>query len=371
MNLNVIMKNINSVVIDDLEHIKTQISSEQSKFKDSTILMTGCGGFLGFYLINFFVYYASELKIKKIIGLDNFILDKPDWLSALEIVNPEILSVQNFDVSKDSIDEIQDSRKVTYVIHAASIASPSFYRKHPLATVDANIWGLRKLLDFYLQEQSLKGFLFFSSSEIYGDPEPEMIPTNEEYRGKVSCHGPRACYDESKRFGETLCWIYGKEYKMPLTVVRPFNNYGPGMRLGDKRLPADFANSVVNNKNIKILSNGSPTRTFCYVADAISGYLLCLLHGKYDQFNIGTEEPEISVKDVAQIYVDSAKDIFDFDLEVDFETSNDQAYLTDNPNRRCPDLSKAKSILGYKPSIGIEDGVRRYLKFIKIENIKI
>ncbi|MDP0995347.1 NAD-dependent epimerase/dehydratase family protein, partial [Klebsiella pneumoniae] len=89
---------------------------------------------------------------------------------------------------------------------------------------DANIWGLRHLLDFYRGRDTLKGFLFFSSSEIYGDPDPQFIPTDEEYRGSVSCHGPRACYDESKRFGETMCWVYAKQYGMPVTVARPFNN---------------------------------------------------------------------------------------------------------------------------------------------------
>ncbi|MDC1008435.1 NAD-dependent epimerase/dehydratase family protein [Gammaproteobacteria bacterium] len=364
------MDNLSSIVKTDLEHIKAKISSQQSKLEGSTILVTGCAGFLGFYMINFFTYFASELGINKIIGLDNFILDQPNWLAKLEKDYPEILKIQNFDISSQKIHNVEDSDTVTHVIHAASIASPSFYRQFPLVTVDSNIWGLRGLLDFYRESKTLEGFLFFSSSEIYGDPEPDRIPTNESYRGRVSCHGPRACYDESKRFGETLSWIYAHEYKMPITVARPFNNYGPGMRLGDKRLPADFAQSVFENKNIKILSDGSPTRTFCYVADAVSGYLLCLLHGKYDQFNIGTEKPEISVKDIAQLYVESARKVFNYNLMVDFQKSNDQAYLIDNPNRRCPDITKAKSILNYKPTISIEDGILRYLNFIKEENIK-
>src|SRR5690606_23053156 len=111
-----------------------------------------------------------------------------------------------------------------HVIHAASIASPTYYRQFPVETIDANIWGLRRILD-QARELDLRGLLFFSSSEIYGDPPPDQIPTNEEYRGNVSCTGPRACYDESKRFGETIAWVYAQQYGTPITIARPFNNY--------------------------------------------------------------------------------------------------------------------------------------------------
>ena len=207
--------------------------------------------------------------------------------------------------------------------------------------------------------------MFFSSSEIYGDPDPANIPTDEEYRGLVSCTGPRACYDESKRFGETICWVYAKQYDMPLTIARPFNNYGPGMRLDDKRLPADFAKCVLEKRDIVILSDGKPTRTFCYVADAVTGYLLCLLHGKYDYFNIGIEKPETAVRDFAKIYQTAGAEI----LGYEGATSEDPDYMTDNPNRRCPVIRKARGKLGYDPEILVEDGVRRFLRFLKHEGL--
>ena len=149
--------------------------------------------------------------------------------------------------------------------------------------------------------------IFFSSSEIYGDPDAAHIPTKEDYRGYVNTIGPRACYDESKRFGETICYEYAKEYNLPITLVRPFNNYGPGMKLGDKRVPADFASAVMNNEDIVILSDGKPTRTFCYIADAITGYLKVLLHGSFDVFNIGIDKPEISILELANIYAQRGK----------------------------------------------------------------
>jgi UDP-glucuronate decarboxylase len=245
----------------------------------------------------------------------------------------------------------------------ASIASPSFYRQYPLETVDANVWGLRSLLEFY-RGKAIKGLLFFSSSEIYGDPDSGHIPTDEDYRGYVSATGPRACYDEAKRFGETLCAIYAQKFDMPIGVVRPFNNYGPGMKLTDRRVPADFARAVYENKDIAILSDGSPTRTFCYVADAVIGYIKVLLHGSYDCFNIGIDRPEITVRRLAGIYAAAGRELFGYGGEVVFGSPGDSQYLTHNPERRRPVISKAKSLLNYNPAVEVEDGVRKFLRFI-------
>ena len=128
----------------------------------------------------------------------------------------------------------------------ASLGSPPFYRKFPLETIDANIMGLKNLYEFSKQK-NLKGLLFFSSSEIYGDPTPDNIPTDEEYRGNSTSIGPRACYDGSKRFGETLSYQYAQESNLPITIVRPFNNYGPGESLDDGRLSPDILKSILNN----------------------------------------------------------------------------------------------------------------------------
>lgn len=356
---------INPIVKEDLDKIHSSISAD--KFQDTSILVTGCAGFLGFYFMQYFVRYSKILGIRRVIGLDNFILDRPEWLQNLKNEFPETLDLRIFDITKDHISDIDDIDGVTYVVHMASIASPMFYRKYPIETLDANIWGLRQLLDYYRASKSLRGFLFFSSSEIYGDPVSSEIPTHEEYRGNVSCVGPRACYDEAKRFGETMCYLYAKNYNMPVTVARPFNNYGPGMRLDDKRLPADFATCALAGKDIVMLSDGTPTRTFCYISDAITGYIKCLLHGKYDYFNIGIDNPEISVLELAKIYQAAANEILGTQVSVSYEKSNDPDYLTDNPNRRCPVIKKARKLLDYDPEILVEEGIHRYLKFLKFE----
>lgn len=347
----------------DLKYIYDNLSdNEKNKFDNSVILVTGCAGFIGYYLMNFFDKYSEMLGIKKVIGLDNFMLGKSDWIKKLE-VNP-LFEIKKFDIITDDISEIDNSEQANLIIHMASIASPTFYRKYPIETLDANIWGLRSLFDYY-KNKELKGFLFFSSSEIYGNPSEDNVPTKEDYNGDVSCTGPRACYDESKRFGETMCRLFAEKYDMPIGVVRPFNNYGPGMKLGDKRVPADFAKAIVEDKDIVILSSGAPTRTFCYIADAIVGYLKILLHGEYDYFNIGMDKPEISITQLAEIYKEKGEKVFGYTHNIKYEKSEDKEYLTNNPQRRCPNISKATQILDYTPSISVSEGVERFLSYLK------
>ncbi len=357
----------NRIISEDLENIYNGLSTaERTKLKGSTVLLTGCGGFLGYYFVHFFTRYREELEIKKIIALENFLTGNKDWLEEIVREN-DFLDLHEFNIINDEIDTIPGAAEADVIIHMASIASPTFYRIYPVETIDANITGLRRLFDYYL-DKNIKSFLFFSSSEIYGDPFKEFIPTSEEYRGNVNTMGPRACYDEAKRFGETMCWIFNHKYNFPVTIARPFNNYGPGMSIHDKRLPADFAKCVIEGRDLNILSDGTPTRTFCYISDAITGYLKVLLHDKLEAFNIGIDKPEISVREFAELYVKNAREVFDYKGKAIFGESNDKDYMTDNPNRRCPDINKAKTILNYKPSVYVDEGIHRFLEFLKIFN---
>ncbi len=347
----------------DLEYIHQKLnSSEKDKLHEATILITGCAGFIGYYLLHYLAGYGHKLGIRKIIGLDNFLLGKPDWIEHLE--KNKLVETHKFDIIYDDPANIAETQKTDFVLHMASIASPVFYRRYPIETLDANVWGLRKLLDFYTHK-SLRGFLFFSSSELYGNPDGDNIPTTEDYNGNVSATGPRACYDEAKRFGETMCMLFAQKYKMPIGVVRPFNNYGPGMKITDQRAPADFAQAIYQGKDITILSDGAPTRTFCYIADAVVGYLKVLLYGKYDYFNIGMDRPEISIRQMAELYVEEGRKIFDYQGKAVFGESGDVNYLSHNPQRRCPNIDKARKLLGYSPEIEIQEGVGRFLSFLQ------
>ena len=155
---------MNSTVDEDIAHVLGEIL-EGDGLRGASVLVTGCAGFLGFTCLHFLVGQREVLGIRGVIGLDNFQLGRPAWLDAL-VSESAILDIRTFDIARDSLDSIESVADVDYVLHMASIASPTYYRKHPLETVDANVWGLRRLLDFY-RSSSLKGLLFFSSSEVY------------------------------------------------------------------------------------------------------------------------------------------------------------------------------------------------------------
>lgn len=358
------IKNYQDVVDNDLEYIHREAGNELSQLAGKRLLITGGAGFLGYYLIQAVLYWNKKTnKAQKIqlVVLDNYIRGIPAWLTKLE--GNENLILLKHDITKALPKDIGD---IQYIIHAASIASPTYYRKYPIETMDANVAGLRNLLEYCLRQKTqnkpIVGFLFFSSSEIYGDPIAGNIPTPESYNGNVSCTGPRACYDESKRYGETLCVNFAQQYDLPIKISRPFNNYGPGLKITDSRVIPDFAKDVLSGRDINMLSNGSPTRTFCYVADAIVGYYKILVRGrKGEAYNIGVESPEISILNLAELIVNIAKTFFNYKGKVVRHVSSDKNYLVDNPSRRCPTIAKAKNELGYNPGISLDEGLRRSL----------
>ncbi|MEW6096634.1 MAG: NAD-dependent epimerase/dehydratase family protein [bacterium] len=352
----------NDVVKMDLNFIIDALKKEFDILSGKNILITGGAGFLGYYLVQSILHWNNFNKNKKKIELwffDNFIRGVPKWIAMLE-------QRHDIHIIKHDITTPLPKSNVafSYIIHAASIASPFYYRLHPIETMDANVQGLRYLLEHALKQKEnnepVEGFLFFSSSEIYGDPTPDNIPTPETYRGNVSCTGPRACYDESKRYGETLCVNFAKHYDLPIKIARPFNNYGPGLKISDRRVIPDFARNIFANEDIIMLSDGSPTRTFCYVADAIVGYYKILINGHSGEaYNVGVEEPEISIMELAEQMMDIGKRHFEYTGKIVHKISEDKEYLTDTPNRRCPDITKAREQLGYSPSISLDEGLLR------------
>jgi len=356
------------VVRTDIEYILSSLRLELDQLAGNKILITGGAGFLGYYLVQSLLDYNKMHDKKDFINIvvyDNYVRGVPQWLINLK-KNPQLKLVK-YDIT-DPLSAITDH--FSYIIHAASIASPTYYRKYPLQTMDANVKGLRNLLEYSLRQKEegkpLKSFLFFSTSEIYGDPSPSHIPTPETYRGNVSCTGPRACYDESKRYGETLCVTFAEEFNIPVTIARPFNNYGPGLKITDRRVIPDFMRDVLQDKNIKLFSDGSPSRTFCYITDAIIGYFKILVNGKAGEpYNIGLSEPEITIKDLAEKTISVGQSLLDYSGKLEFATSNDPGYLVDNPNRRCPDITKAQEQLGYEPKVDLEEGLYRNLLWYK------
>lgn len=345
----------------DLDYIHKKAAEEFTIFSGSTILFTGANGFLGYYFIKSILAWNDLHPENKIIlyALDNFPNGIPLWLTGKR---------DGLKVLKEDITKYRPAKRLTfdYIIHAASIASPVFYRQCPIETINANVQGLYNVLEFMLKKKKskreVKGLLFFSSSEIYGDPTEGNIPTPETYRGNVSCTGPRACYDESKRFGETLCVNFARVHNLPIKIVRPFNNFGPGLKITDGRVIPDLANDILNGRDIALLSQGSPTRTFCYITDAIIGYIKALIKGRQSEsYNIGVEKEEISMYDLANKMRVIAEKYLGYKGKVIMKKSRDSNYLTDSPQRRCPQISKAREELGFRPEISLDEGLTNTL----------
>jgi dTDP-glucose 4,6-dehydratase/UDP-glucuronate decarboxylase len=352
------------VVDTDLHRLMQQLRDDLPALSGRSVAIAGGAGFLGYYLVQALLYWnkdnagASPIRVTL---LDNFIRGVPEWLSALK--GDPNLRVLAHDITAPLPDDIGDHE---YFIHAASIASPIYYRKFPIQTMDANVNGLRHVLDYSLSQRQrgkpVNGVLFYSSSEIYGDPTPDDIPTPETYRGNVSCTGPRACYDESKRYGETLCVNFAAQHDLPISVARPFNNYGPGLKITDRRVIPDFARDILAGRDIVMLSDGTARRTFCYITDAIAGYYKILVRGRRGEaYNVGVESPEIAMHELAAKLADLGKELFVYSGRVIRQQSDDKDYLVDNPNRRCPVITKARRELGYDPLVSLDEGLRRSL----------
>jgi nucleoside-diphosphate-sugar epimerase len=352
-----------SVVLEDLERMCASLKDEFEAMRGRRLLVTGGAGFLGHYFVQA-VLHANRRFPGPPIELtvyDSFVRGVPGWLTRIE-GDPHLTLVRH-DITHPLPKDMGDFQ---FIIHAASIASPTFYRRDPIATMDANVNGLRFLLDFARAQadrgRSLEGFLFLSSSEIYGDPTPEHIPTPETYRGYVSCTGPRACYDEAKRYGETLSVNFAGQYGVPVRIARPFNNYGPGLKITDRRVLPDFVRDILAGRDIVMLSDGSPKRTFCYVSDAVTGYYKVLTKGRNGEaYNVGVETPEVSMAEVGERMAVLARSLFGYSGRVVRGASQDADYLVDNPNRRCPVIAKARTELGYDPVVGLDEGLRRTL----------
>jgi nucleoside-diphosphate-sugar epimerase len=358
------MRNAAEVVAADLNHIRGALAPEWPRLSGRRVLMTGGAGFLGHYMVQALTHFNRDAAPKHRIAVsvwDNLARGMPEWLSGL--VDRREVEFQKYDLRFPLPERMPE---FDYILHGASIASPTFYRAHPVETMDGNTNGLRSLLDYALKRQNagrpIQAILFWSSSEIYGDPEPSNIPTPETYRGNVSCTGPRACYDEAKRYGETLCWVFARQHGVPTKVARPFNNYGPGLKINDGRVIPDFARAVLSGRDITMLSDGSPKRTFCYAADAAAGYYKVLVGGGIGEaYNVGIETPEISMRDLAERIRSLAGELVGYKGKVVVQESTEKDYLVDNPNRRSPQIGKARQQVGYNPTIALEDGLRRTL----------
>lgn len=322
-------------------------------FEGMKILLAGGQGFLGRYFVKIIkeINELQSLNIKLTL-VDNFV--SSNIADRDSFVSENLTFVRGDIIDKNFVDNLG---VFDVIIHAAGIASPFYYRAKPLETLDVSVQGTKNLLE--LSKINKSKFIFFSSSEIYGDPDPKQIPIQESYRGNVSSIGPRACYDESKRLGETLCYIYKQYFNIHTNIIRPFNIYGPGMQEIDYRVMPNFASNIKSYKNLKLYGSAKQTRTYCYIVDAMLGFFKVISQGiSGEPYNIGNPNPEISVKSLAKIFIKISNKNIQTDI-IDYPDS----YPADEPMRRCPDINKAKQQLNYNPQISLEDGISRFLKW--------
>lgn len=327
-----------------------RLGDRAGEFAGKTVVITGAAGFLGQYFCGLFKLLNSSRPANpvRVVALDNFIAstaERPESHPHFQFHTHNVIEPFSFD------------GKIDFILHAAGIASPRYYRQFPLETMDVAVHGTRRMLE--LAKSHDARILFFSSSEIYGDPDPAFVPTPETYRGNVATLGPRACYDESKRLGETMCAIYAGLYKTQAKIVRPFNVYGPGMRENDYRVLPNFASSLAAQRTLSVYGDGRQTRTFCYITDALDGFLRVLLYGRAGEpYNIGNAKPEVSMREL----VKTMERALGRSVPVQF-SDYPAHYPADEPQRRCPDLRKAQSELGFEPQIDLLTGVTRFLNW--------
>ena len=317
------------------------------EFLKEPILITGCNGFIGNYFLKYLVNIvdnSEELKNKAdVIAIDNGIT------SSNKIIKRNY--IKYFDENLIGFD-FGRLKPIKTIFHMAGLASPAQYKKYPLETIDVATNVTRRLLE-KSKEWDAK-FIFFSSSEIYGNPDKENIPTKESYKGYVACQGPRACYDESKRMGEALCYVYNKYFNVHVNIIRPFNIYGPGMSKQDYRMMPNLMRAAIEKNKIQIYGDGNQTRTFCYIKDAIKAiYLIAEKGGFGETYNIGRMEPEISMKNLVKQFNISTKNNVEIEL-VEYPEN----YPKDEPLRRCPDVSKINIHLGYESEVSLDEGIK-------------
>jgi len=311
------------------------------KLEGKNIFLTGGSGFIGKWLIGFFSFLNKEVFEApcKILCTEHFSkIKETDSIKTikLDLIKPFSKKLEKWDFD--------------YIIHAAGVVSPQEYSKFPLEALDISYLGTKNILEF-AKKQKVNSILCFSSAAVYGSPDDSYMPLGEEYIGALSPFSDRSSYAIGKKTMETLCYFYHSKHNMPIKLVRPFNIYGP--KMGKSNVVMNFINKILANQTITIYGDGQQTRTFCYITDAINGFLRALLEGKSGEvYNIGSERSEVNMLELASILTKISKK----DIEtktIDYPAN----YPKNEPRRSCPSVLKANSEIGFYDTKTIEQGM--------------
>jgi nucleoside-diphosphate-sugar epimerase len=335
------------------------------------ILITGGAGFLGRGVIK---HLLNDTEVEKITVFDNFIssnkqdfekfIKKYDTKNKVIFVEYDITNLENMTFVKNTF-------QFDEIYHLASLASPPFYKKYPIETLEVGYTGTKYILEI-AKEHKAK-ILFSSTSEVYGDP--EITPQQEDYKGNVNSFGVRCSYDESKRVAEALCYTYIKEYNLDVKIARIFNTYGPEMMISDGRIITETIRHLMNNTTLKIYGTGEQTRSCSFVDDTVNMLVKLMASDCNIPVNIGNnEERTINetvniIKKVYQDYIDLMDIIYPAnENKVKITLKKEYIPLTqDDPLKRCPCLIRNKTILGEREYTSFEKGIFKTIEYF-LEN---
>lgn len=306
-------------------------------------LVTGGAGFIGSHLCERLLEEGH-----KVICLDNFITGRKENIKPL--LKNKKFSLIEADVTK------QNSIPYTlypirYIFHLASPASPVDYQKYPIKTLMTNSLGTYNMLE--LARENKARFLLASSSEVYGDPKEH--PQTETYWGCVNPIGLRSCYDESKRFAESLTIAYFRKFNLDIRIIRIFNTFGERMRKDDGRVISTFINQALKGEPITVFGKGTQTRSFCYISDMIEGLVKAMFekNTKGEVLNLGSPQ-EVRIIELAKL----VKKLTKSQSKIKFTK-----LPTDDPRRRKPNIAKARKMLKWEPRVNLEEGLKRTIEY--------
>ncbi len=346
---------MNKIIAEDINEIISANVPWQN-FSGKTVLISGAAGFLPSYLVHTLLQLNESGKLEKPAKVIAVVRNK----EKAEARFADYLRRQDFKLILSDITQSLEAitERIDFIIHAASQASPKFYGTDPVGTLSANVLGTYSLLEL-AQRNAVECFLYFSSSEVYGQLPLGTEKASEVTYGYVDPMAVRACYAESKRMGENICVSWFHQFKVPIKVVRPFHTYGPGMQLDDGRVFADFVADIVNNRHITMKSDGSAIRAFCYLVDATIGFFTVLLKGEVaNAYNVGNDEAAVSIAELAYLLTT----IFpEKKLQVIQQENNiSKNYLQSVVSMSVPETAKLRA-LGWAPHYDIYHGFRKTL----------